>query len=54
MLQVNKFVEYLTEGQPTAPSYFSHDVQANMVSNHKLTIKSAPFSGQKFSGFPQI
>ena len=39
-LQVSKFVEYLTEGQPTAPSYFSHDVQTNMVSMHYVLMYS--------------
>ncbi|XP_065911105.1 uncharacterized protein [Dysidea avara] len=27
---VDKFVEYLTEGQPAAPMYFTHDVQTNL------------------------
>lgn len=33
-LQVDEFVKYLTEGQPDAPIYFTHDVQTNVVSCH--------------------
>lgn len=30
--QEDEFVRFLTEGQPAAPDYFSHDVQQNIVS----------------------
>ena len=32
LLQEDEFVKFLTEGQPTAPQYFSYNVQLNIVS----------------------
>lgn len=29
---MDKFVEFITEGQPSSPQYFSHDVEQNTVS----------------------